>query len=399
VLGQTPEGNAGGGRRRGTSPRAGLVGAVIAAAAVIAAIALIAVTQGGGRSGPQTRSASGHPVASVPLHVVSVTPAAHSGRVDGSTAVQVTFSTPLAAGSPRPVLTPAVTGSWQASGSLLTFTPDLPLAPATRFTLRVPAGEAGVRSAAGRLLARPVSATFRTGGYSQLRLAELLSQLGYLPLSWQPTAGGRLTGGQAGSGLAAQEAMAYSAPPGSFSWYPGYPRDLHGQWLPGRPNALVRGAVMAFQAQRGMAINGDATARLWHALFAAAASGQANTVGYTYAIASKGSPETLTIWHDGHIVLHSLANTGIGVAPTASGTFPVYLRFRFQIMSGTNPDGSHYADPVSFVSYFDAGEAVHYFPRGSYGWPQSLGCVELPYSDAERAWPYLTYGSLVTVTG
>ena len=68
-------------------------------------------------------------------------------------------------------------------------------------------------------------------------------------------------------------------------------------------------------------------------------------------------------------------------------------------MQGTNPDGSHYADPVSFVAYFNGGDAVHYFPRGSYGFEQSLGCVELPYAQAEEAWPYLTYGSLVTVTG
>jgi lipoprotein-anchoring transpeptidase ErfK/SrfK len=68
-------------------------------------------------------------------------------------------------------------------------------------------------------------------------------------------------------------------------------------------------------------------------------------------------------------------------------------------MRGTNPDGSTYADPVSWVSYFSAGEAVHYFPRGSYGFPQSLGCVELPYTQAEQVWPYMTYGTLVTVTG
>jgi lipoprotein-anchoring transpeptidase ErfK/SrfK len=67
-------------------------------------------------------------------------------------------------------------------------------------------------------------------------------------------------------------------------------------------------------------------------------------------------------------------------------------------MKGTNPDGTKYADPVQFVAYFRSGEAVHYFPRGSYGWPQSLGCVELTLSDAQQAWPYLTYGSLVTVT-
>jgi len=99
-----------------------------------------------------------------------------------------------------------------------------------------------------------------------------------------------------------------------------------------------------------------------------------NTNGYTYAIASKGSPETLTIWHNGQIVQQSRAN-------------------------GTNPDGSHYSDPVQFVAYFNGGDAVHYFARGSYGSPQSLGCVELDYSDAQHAYPYLTYGSLVTVVG
>jgi hypothetical protein len=77
---------------------------------------------------------------------------------------------------------------------------------------------------------------------------------------------------------------------------------------------------------------------------------------------------------------------------------PVYLRYRFQIMRGVNPDGSHYADPVQFVAYFQAGQAVHYFLRYSYGWPQSLGCVELPLTAAAEAWPYLTYGSLVTVS-
>ena len=41
---------------------------------------------------------------------------------------------------------------------------------------------------------------------------------------------------------------------------------------------------------------------------------------------------------------------------------------------------------------------MHYIARGSYGYPQSLGCVELPYSAAAAAYPYLPYGTLVTVT-
>jgi L,D-transpeptidase catalytic domain len=342
------------------------------------------------------------------LRVVAIWPASGARRVAGGDPVVVTFSAPLAAGSPVPVLTPAVPGSWQQAGPVLTFRPAVPFSPSSHITLRIPAGQAGVRAAGGGLLARPVVAGFRTRAWSTRRLSELLAQLGYLPLSWTPLSGGagRPTGdGQpvaasaAGPGLAAQIAAAYSPPPGTFRWHHGYPASLHRQWHASRPSVLLKGAVMAFQARRGMTMTGTASLSLWRALFRAADRGRANRAGYTYAVASKGSPETLTIWHDGHVVLRSDTNTGIPVAPTADGTFPVYLRYRYQIMRGTNPDGSSYADPVEFVAYFDGGEAVHYFPRGSYGSPQSLGCVELPIAAAARAWPYLTYGSLVTVTG
>ncbi len=154
---------------------------------------------------------------------------------------------------------------------------------------------------------------------------------------------------------------------------------------------------MAFESQHGMPLNHTAGPRVWSALLRAEARKQRNAKGYTYAVARKGSPETLTVWHNGAVVLKTLANTGIPVSPTVDGTFPVYLRFQFTIMSGFNPDGSHYSDPVWWVSYFNGGDAVHYFPRATYGWPQSLGCVELPWGPAKKAWPYLTYGSLVSV--
>ena len=98
-------------------------------------------------------------------------------------------------------------------------------------------------------------------------------------------------------------------------------------------------------------------------------------------------------------MLHSLANTGIPASSTADGTFPVYLKYVFSHMKGTNPDGSKYDDPVWYASYFNGGDAVHQFDRYSYGSYQSLGCVEVPYSVAKKAYPYLTYGSLVTVEG
>jgi Bacterial Ig-like domain/L,D-transpeptidase catalytic domain len=376
---------------------------VIAMATAIVAVAAGGATYALTRGGPAPAPAARHVRAvAVALRVTSVSPASGARGVSGIDPVRVTFSTPLAAGSPRPEIRPAVPGSWQSFGDTLVFTPAMPFAPSRRVTVAVPAGAAGVRSAAGKQLARPVTAVFRTAGYSPLRLSQLLAELGYLPLSWRPEqVSGKFSAIDAPpqSGLAAQVAMAYSPPPGTFTFDSGYPGLLASMWRPSRFNVILKGAVMAFQSEHNMVLTGVPSVGLWHAVLKAADVGQRNVNGYTYAIANKGSPETLTIWHNGHEVLRSLANTGIPASPTVNGTFPVYSRFRFTIMSGFNPDGSYYSDPVQFVSYFNGGDAVHYFARASYGFPQSLGCVELPYSDAERAFPYLSYGSLVSVTG
>jgi peptidoglycan hydrolase-like protein with peptidoglycan-binding domain len=247
-----------------------------------------------------------------------------------------------------------------------------------------------------------MTAQFTTEPFSSLALADLLGQLGYLPGSWHvPNLGLQVASklGSAGSGLAGALQLAYDPPPGSMSLEQGYPASLARLWNPGTYNVILRGAVMAFQSGHNMTINGDVNGALWNALLRAASLGQNNVNGYTYAVTSKATPETLTIWHNGAQVFHALTNTGIPSRPTVDGTFPVYERFLNTIMSGTNPDGSHYSDPVQYVSYFNGGDAVHYFPRGGYGFEQSLGCVELAYSDAQKAYPFLTYGSLVTVSG
>jgi peptidoglycan hydrolase-like protein with peptidoglycan-binding domain len=362
--------------------------------------------QGGGHaraSAPQ-RGTGARPqtVAVQPLRVVSVSPASRSRGVNGADPVRIVFSAPLAADSPMPTLTPRIAGSWEpGSGDSLQFVPRRSFAQEAVVKLRIPGGTAGIRSASGGLLAKSVSAHFRTGTFATLRLQQLLAQLGYLPLNWAPA--GSADAAPAGSadaapaGTNAQLSAAYSPPAGAFSWQPGYPRQLRTFWRQGRSSLVLTGAVMAFESDHGMPLDGIAGPAVWTALLKAVARGQDNTHGYSYARATEKLPESLTIWHNGRVVFRNAANTGIPVAPTTIGTAPVYLRYTFQIMKGTNPDGSKYADPVSWVSYFRAGEAVHYFPRYSYGFPQSLGCVELPYGPAKKAWPYLTYGTLVTV--
>jgi peptidoglycan hydrolase-like protein with peptidoglycan-binding domain len=337
-----------------------------------------------------SRAAAGHRDARTAtmlqaLRVVSAAPAPGARRVNGSQPIRLSLSGVPAPGSPMPRISPPVPGTWSREGAGLTFTPSAGFPEDTKITITVP-GQGGTGSAGW-------TASFSTGSYSTLRLQQLLAQLGYLPLSWSANLGGAVMPGNA---LAQLEA-AYQPPAGRFTWISGYPSELASFWQPGETNLIGTGAIMAFESDHGLPLDGLASPALWTDLLRAAEAQQDNPNGYTYAIASKVLPETLTIWHDGREVFSSPANTGIPIDPTADGTFPVYLRYRFQVMQGTNPDGSHYADPVQFVSYFHVGEAVHYFPRYSYGWPQSLGCVELPLDAAAQAWPYLTYGSLVTV--
>jgi hypothetical protein len=185
--------------------------------------------------------------------------------------------------------------------------------------------------------------------YSAVRLDELLAQLDYLPLTWTPSAGQKVP---AATDAAGQLAAAYNAPRGQFTWESGYPSELRRFWRDGALDGLIlQGAVMAFEQQHGLTVDGLAGPKVWDALFKSVAAHDVNKNGYTYAIASEG----------------------------------------------TNPNGTPYSSPVYYISYFRGNLAVHWYPRTSYGFPQSLGCVELPWSAAKTAWQYLSYGSLVTV--
>jgi peptidoglycan hydrolase-like protein with peptidoglycan-binding domain len=364
-------------------------GAVLAVGGVTAGIVAATAGGSGAENHPAAAVQTPHPAAVKPasLTLLSVSPADGARDVNGANFITVTYNEPLPATAPMPVLKPAIAGSWQRSGDSVWFVPATGYPAHTKVTVTwAGTGETTDRSG--------YSSSFTTGTFSTLRLQEILGQLGYLPLTWTPAAGEAVVPGSA----VAQLSAAFDPPAGTFTWEPGYPSKLHSFWQQGSPNTVDAGAITGFEADHGMTTDGVAGAAVWTALLKAAAADQRNTHGYSYAYVSEHIPETLTIWHDGKQVFNSPTNTGISIDPTPIGTFPVYLKLPYQVMQGTNPDGSHYADPVQWVSYFSGGSAVHYISRGSYGWPQSLGCVELPYSAAEQAYPYLPYGTLVTVS-
>lgn len=348
-----------------------------------------------------------------PLRLLSVSPAGGTSGVNGGAPITLTFSSPLSPATPLPTLSPKIAGSWKVSGTTATFTPSSGFQPDTKVTLTVPGGMTGAATSAGTFK-KTSSVTFTTGTYSTLGLQQLLTRLGYLPLTWTPAAGGSASSipasapaasgssatGSGQTSLNSAVSTAYAPPAGTFAFKPGYPSQLTSQWKAGKDNVLDQGAIRAFEYNQGLTMDGVAGPQVWAHLLAAAAKNQVNPNGYTYALASQNSPhETLKVWHNGKVILNTAANTGIPASPTVDGTFPVYERLQYQVMQGTNPDGTKYADPVYWVSYFNGGDAVHYFSRPGYGYYQSLGCVELPWTQAKYVWPFMTYGTLVTVTG
>ncbi len=383
-----------------------LLGAGLFVVASLAAIgepsALAASTSAPSASSSPTSTptATPSPTPPAPLRVVSVSPRRNARQVSPAAAITVRFSAALAAGSNVPRLSPKIPGKWRiVDSSTLVFRPTGHLPVFTTVGLSIPPGSAGAHGSDGGRLATKFTVSFAVKGPSSLaRLQQLLAEVGYLPLRF------RLTTGQKGSALSNEprttDLISLQPLTGLFSWrYSHVPSSLAALWKRGQNSALVKGAVMAFESGHGLPADGVAGRGLWTALLKMAAAHSQHSAAYDYIEVSTSLPERLRVWRSGRVIFTSRANTGIASRPTAKGTFPVYARYLSTTMSGTNPDGTHYSDPgVPHVAYFNGGDAVHGFPRPGYGYPQSLGCVELPYAAAAVVFKYDPIGTLVTVS-
>jgi hypothetical protein len=318
-----------------------------------------------------------------PVAVASPAPGA---ELDPLTPLRLTFSQSVSSvlGNDHPRLSLRQPGRWaQTDSHTLVFRPSGDGAPFNADeTIRFPTP---VRVLGGT--------TWHVAPAEFLRLQQLLAQEGYLPVTWSPD------GVDVALTKRAEVAAATAAPEGAFAWrYPNTPSELTKLWNPGEPDTVTRGAVMMFQHDHGLTVDGIAGPQVWHAAIADAIAGKHKPGGYSYVYVHRNVPQLLTLWHNGNVVLTSPGNTGVPAAPTQLGTWPVFEHIPVGRMSGRNPDGTRYDDPgIRWISYFHGGEALHAFNRASFGTPQSLGCVELPLEQAAKVWPYTPIGTLVTI--
>ena len=210
--------------------------------------------------------------------------------------------------------------------------------------------------------------------YQTLQVLQIqadLAQMGYLPVGWN--------------------GQAFTFP------LPSMPQPLRSLIRPGIPTVLLQGAEWSYESDRKLRPGSLGLSALLDHLAEDARKGWHATHPFTYVYVSEHRPESLLVWSLRGVLREVPANTGVPGAPTALGTHPVFLRLPFQVMRGKNLDSAAYADPVYNISYFFGGEAVHGFWRAGYGYPQSLGCVELPLHDAATIYSEMQIGTLVTV--
>ena len=337
------------------------------------------------------RAVSWFPAGAAASAVATPAPGA---TIKPGTPITLTFNKPVsqALASNMPPLTPATPGAWhQTNSHAITFVPaGAGYGLGARVTVALPRD---VLVVGGTPTSSADVAAWAVPPGSTLRLQQLLATLHYLPLEFRSAGTVALT-------EQAQEAAAIQAPAGSFAWrYPNTPAALRQLWAPGTAGELTRGALMAFESDHGLAADGVAGPEVWRAILAAAIAGRASSFGYTFVNVDKeSSPQSETTWHDGQTVASGPVNTGVAAAPTVSGTFAVFEHIPVTTMTGTNPDGSHYSDPgIQWVSYFNGGDALHAFTRAQYGFPQSVGCVEMPLAEAAKVYAYTPIGTIVHV--
>jgi hypothetical protein len=293
------------------------------------------------------------------------------------------------ASTPTPTFKPYVAGKWAVLGHYEKFTPTETFAPCGSYVMTIPAGT--VASGDAPLGARRV-VDFSVDCPSVTALQEAFMRLNYLPYKLKSYSGLNLNVPLT-VGVAAQRAF---RPPHAYlrSKYKDVPTLKLGTMDP-----TTTGALEIWDQDHDVATGTAPNAAMWSRLLIEEAHNYRNPKPYTWVtVTEQTDPELLKVHENAKIKITSLANTGVPGATTQTGDFPIYIRYLTTTMIGTNVDGTKYDDPgIPWVNYFNGGDAVHGYPRASYGFPQSNGCVELPIAEAELVYQQLAVGDMVDV--
>ena len=361
----------------------------LAVVALLAGVLVFTLAPRGHRDGDLLgATASAAPAALPPTQLLALP---RSSIANGTLPLAVTLSAPAAADSPLPTLRPAVAGTWTASGDEVVFTPTSTLQPCSNYTLTVWADTVAREHAT---LGRRRVEHLHVACPPIAGMQQALARLGYLPAKLRTLYDVSIAPGRETRREAAEHA--FRPPRGRLAPVPADAPPVQ----MGHLDATTRGALVVYQSDRGLEATGEPNYATWESVLSAVSADRRDPRPYTWVSVSESIPETLEVHRGDHVALTTPANTGVPGAETEQGIFPIYSRLVSTTMSGTDVDGTKYVVPdVPWVNYFNGGDAVHGYPRASYGYPQSNGCVELPIETAQTVFGMLALGDIVEVNG
>jgi len=357
------------------------------AVAAVGAFALAGRDHGVGGVLSSHVEASAAAAAPLPPSALAALPARE--LANGTAPLAVTLSAPVSPTSPPPTLDPKVAGTWSIVGDAEVFTPASTLEPCSSYTLTVWARTASTAHAA---LGRRRTIGLHVACPPLAGLQQALARLGYIAAKLRPLYIFHVPSGAETRREAAVNAF----------------RPARGRLAPdpanappvrmGQLDATTGGALEVYQADNHLQATGEPNRSTWASLLYDESVNRRDPRPYTWVGVSEALPEPLAL-HRGHrVVFTTPVNTGVPGAETEQGIFPIYSRLVSTTMSGTDVDGTKYVVPdVPWVNYFNGGDAVHGYPRASYGFPQSNGCVELPIEAAHTVFGMLAIGDIVWV--
>jgi L,D-transpeptidase catalytic domain/Putative peptidoglycan binding domain len=370
--------------------RRGLI--VVLLVVVVAAVTAVALGDRGHAVGGMLAShAAAATAAASPLPPTQLAALPKRTIANGTEPLTVTLSAPVSPTSPPPMLSPTVAGTWSVVGNSEVFTPVSTLQPCSDYGLTVWARTSSTGHAA---LGRKRTIHLHVVCPPIAGLQQALARLGYLGARLHPLYDVHYAPGPETRREAAEHA--FHPPRGVLA---PDPSDAPPAKM-GELDSTTKGALEVYQGDRGLEATGEPTSATWASLLYDVTNNRRDRRPYTWVSVSESLPETLDVHRGHHVVFTTPVNTGVPGAETELGSFPIYARYVSTTMSGTDVDGTKYVVPdVPWVNYFNGGDAVHGYPRASYGFPQSNGCVELPIEAAHTVFGMLAIGDIVEVNG
>jgi lipoprotein-anchoring transpeptidase ErfK/SrfK len=99
--------------------------------------------------------------------------------------------------------------------------------------------------------------------------------------------------------------------------------------------------------------------------------------------------------YEGDVMINSfIVSTGTWLTPTVTGQYKVYVKYRYDDMSGPG----YFLPDVPYVMYFYKGYGLHgTYWHNNFGTPMSHGCINLRTDDAAWLFDWASIGTVVNV--